>query len=101
MSKIKIKSVLKSEDDYEFNGLNYNINCRSSFLDLIDESGRTFATDVTRVTQDDDAFELFDQNRCSTGAYGSGDCEYVGPSWRLKGSSNEWENHIGDIGLSY
>lgn len=76
-------------EHYEFNGLNYNINCRSSFLDLIDESGRTFATDVTRVTQDDDAFELFDQNRCSTGAYGSGDCEYVGPSWRLKGSSNE------------
>lgn len=76
-------------EHYEFNGLNYNINCRSSFLDLIDESGRTFATDVTRVTQDDDAFELFDQNRCSTGTYGSGDCEYVGPSWRLKGSSNE------------
>ena len=76
-------------EHYEFNGLNYSINCRSSFLDLIDETGKTFATDVTRVTQEDDAFELFDQSKCSTGQYGSGDCEYVGPSWRLKGSSNE------------
>ena len=63
-------------------GLTYN--CRSRFLDLIENSGTTFATESYRITSDSEegtnAFESF--NGCSSG-YGNGECEYIGPSWRI------------------
>ncbi len=63
-------------------GLTYN--CRSRFLDLIENSGTTFATESYRITSDSkegtSAFESF--NGCSSG-YGNGECEYIGPSWRI------------------
>ena len=64
-------------------GLNYN--CRSNFLELIEVSGNEFATESYRITSDDeegtDAFETF--SGCSNG-YGNGECQYVGPSWRIR-----------------
>lgn len=64
-------------------GLNYN--CRSNFLELIEVSGNEFATESYRITSDSeegtDAFESF--SGCSNG-YGNGECQYVGPSWRIK-----------------
>ena len=64
-------------------GLNYN--CRSNFLELIEVSGNEFATESYRITSDSeegtDAFESF--SGCSSG-YGSGECQYVGPSWRIR-----------------
>ena len=64
-------------------GLNYN--CRSNFLELIEVSGNEFATESYRITSDSkegtDAFESF--SGCSNG-YGSGECQYVGPSWRIR-----------------
>ena len=64
-------------------GLNYN--CRSNFLELIEVSGNEFATESYRITSDSeegtDAFESF--SGCSNG-YGNGECQYVGPSWRIR-----------------
>lgn len=64
-------------------GLNYN--CRSNFLELIEVSGNEFATESYRITSDSeegtDAFESFSE--CSNG-YGNGECQYVGPSWRIR-----------------
>ena len=64
-------------------GLNYN--CRSNFLELIEVSGNEFATESYRITSDSeegtDAFESF--SGCSSG-YGNGECQYVGPSWRIR-----------------
>ncbi len=62
-------------------GTSYKINCRSSFLDLIDVSGNKLATNVYRITSDKvlgtAAFELWTQSDLGDG---------IGPSWRLKGS---------------
>lgn len=67
-------------------GLTYN--CRSRFLDLIESSGNEFATESYRITSDyeegTNAFESF--NSCS-GGYGNGECEYIGPSWRIREAS--------------
>ena len=64
-------------------GLNYN--CRSNFLELIEVSGNEFATESYRITSDSkegtDAFESF--SGCSSG-YGNGECQYIGPSWRIR-----------------
>ncbi len=68
-------------------GKGYSIpyKCKSSFLDLIENSGNKFASrdNRVRVTTDTDAFEDF--SGC-TSDYGNGNCKYVGPSWRIKGA---------------
>ncbi len=68
-------------------GKGYSIpyKCKSSFLDLIENSGNKFASrdNRVRVTEDTDAFEDF--SGC-TSNYGNGNCKYVGPSWRIKGA---------------
>ena len=70
----------------DYNGVSDGLayNCRSRFLDLIENSGTTFATESYRITSDSEegirAFESF--NGCSSG-YGNGECEYIGPSWRI------------------
>lgn len=68
-------------------GKRYSIpyKCKSSFLDLIENSGNKFASrdNRVRVTEDTDAFEDF--SGC-TSNYGNGNCKYIGPSWRIKGA---------------
>lgn len=65
----------------------YNVNCRSGFLNLIETSGKKYATVNERVTKDQDAFILY----TSTSNCLDGSClkKGVGPSWKLKGSSKE------------
>lgn len=71
----------------DFNGISYNINCKSGFLNLIDTTGKKYATVNERVTKDSDAFILYTTNsNCLDGA-----CleNGIGPSWKLKGSSKQ------------
>ena len=68
------------------NGESYNVKCRSKFLDILDAlegsgPGRAMASNITRVTRDSNAWELFDEY-CPV--YGTGECRNIGPSWRLR-----------------
>ncbi len=65
------------------NGVNYSINCKSRFLDLIESSGKEYANDVYRVTSDHNPWVLFDESNCTSG-YGKGNCVGIGPSWKLR-----------------
>ena len=71
----------------DYNGVEDGVTykCRSRFLDLIEKTGKKYSTTSYRITSDSNegtnAYESFE--KCSSG-YGIGDCEYIGPSWRIK-----------------
>lgn len=91
-SKYSVKSGINDSAIYcesvpYNNGITYNINCKSSFLDIIGSTGKKFATQNERVTTDNDAFILYTStNNCLEGS-----ClkDGIGPSWKLKGSSKQ------------
>ena len=90
-SKYSVKSNINDSSIYcesvSYNGVTYNVNCKSSFLDLIETTGKKFATQNERVTTDNDAFILYTlTNSCLEGS-----ClkNGIGPSWKLKGSSKQ------------
>lgn len=90
-SKYSVKSNINDSSIYcesvSYNGVTYNVNCKSSFLDLIETTGKKFATQNERVTTDNDAFILY----TSTNSCLEGSClkNGIGPSWKLKGSSKQ------------
>lgn len=70
-----------------YGDVTYRVNCKSEFLNLIDTTGKKYATVNERVTKDSDAFILYTTNsNCLDGA-----ClkTGIGPSWKLKGSSKQ------------
>lgn len=70
-----------------YGDVTYRVNCKSGFLNLIDTTGKKYATVNERVTKDSDAFILYTTNsNCLDGA-----ClkTGIGPSWKLKGSSKQ------------
>ena len=90
-SKYSVKSNINDSSVYcesvSYNGITYNVNCKSSFLDLIETTGKKFATQNERITTDNDAFILY----TSTNSCLEGSClkNGIGPSWKLKGSSKQ------------
>lgn len=90
-SKYSVKSNINDSSVYcesvSYNGVTYNVNCKSSFLDLIETTGKKFATQNERITTDNDAFILY----TSTNSCLEGSClkNGIGPSWKLKGSSKQ------------
>lgn len=90
-SKYSVKSNINDSSIYcesvSYNGVTYNVNCKSSFLDLIETTGKKFATQNERITTDNDAFILY----TSTNSCLEGSClkNGIGPSWKLKGSSKQ------------
>ncbi len=90
-SKYSVKSNINDSSVYcesvSYNGITYNVNCKSSFLDLIETTGKKFATQNERITTDNDAFVLY----TSTNSCLEGSClkNGIGPSWKLKGSSKQ------------
>jgi len=73
------------------NGIEYNVKCRSTFLDYMEEHKGEYGTITERVTRDDDGFELFTDNSVSSitgcGSANGYAClaqEGIGPSWRVR-----------------
>jgi len=75
------------------NGIEYNVRCKSGFLDLIENSGKTYASEMTRITsnnsnvggESNNAWELYTE----TDYCKDGKCltHGIGPSWRIRSVS--------------
>lgn len=78
-------------DKETFLGKEYNVRCRSTFLDYMEEHKGTYGTIKERITRDSNGFELFTDDSVRSITHCAKEDNYaclnqvgIGPSWRVK-----------------